>query len=124
MRGTVQLISEAAIAHPPLGSSRPAAQCLKVEGATGSIEFHYCHWSMAEVRESEYLADTIDGTFLVSFKSEECQEAVTLSVPQMSTIGEVILIASTHFQTEFNAISLFGEELDVNDSFADYFEPD
>jgi hypothetical protein len=63
-------------------------------------------------------------TFDVLLRSEQSQETVALSIPKTSAIGEVVSIASKHFETEFTAISLSGVKLDVNDSFVDYFEPD
>jgi hypothetical protein len=63
-------------------------------------------------------------TFSVLLRSEQSEESVALSIPSTSGIGEVVSIASKHFEAEFAAISLCGVKLDVNDSLVDYFEPD
>jgi hypothetical protein len=49
---------------------------------------------------------------------------MSLSVPTRSTINEVIALASKSFYREFRAISVFGQQLDGNELFADHFEAD
>jgi hypothetical protein len=63
-------------------------------------------------------------TFCVLFRSEESEDAVSLSVATTSTIREVVSLASKHFGKEFHALSIYGEKLDMEHLFADYFEPD
>jgi hypothetical protein len=63
-------------------------------------------------------------TFCVLFRSEECEDSVSLSVATTSTIREVVSLASKHFGKEFLALSVCGQKLDMEHLFADYFEPD
>ena len=79
---------------------------------------------MGQANGTDSSAGTGDGTFDVLFRSELSQDVVTLSIPKTLMNKDVLEVASQHFETEFNAISVSDVKLDLGGSFVDFFEPE